>query len=75
MHEGTDKAKETKFQKLTTSFQTLRMKETETFDDCNVELSDIVNFSFYLREKIPKVKRLRKFSGLHPIISCESGGN
>lgn len=60
MHVGTDKAQKPNFQNLTTSFETLRMKETETFDDFNVKLSDIFNFSFNLREKIPESKAVKK---------------
>ena len=42
-HEGTMAVKLSKLQRLTTSFETLRMEENETFDEFYAKLSDIVN--------------------------------
>ncbi|KAL6986439.1 hypothetical protein U1Q18_052640 [Sarracenia purpurea var. burkii] len=53
-HEGTSTVKKSKLQKLTTTFETLRMEEDETFDEFYGKLSDVVNSSFILGEKIPE---------------------
>ena len=37
-YEGTDTIKQTKLQNLTTAFETIRMKESETLDDFNSNL-------------------------------------
>ena len=48
VHEGTDIVRQTKLQILTTSFETMRMKDEETFDEYYAKLGHIVNFSFNL---------------------------
>ena len=51
-HEGTGLVKNSKFQRLTTTFETLRMDEGETFDNFYAKLSDVVNSCFYLGKKL-----------------------
>ena len=43
VYEGTDTVKQTELQNLTTAFETILMKESETFDEFNSNLSKIVN--------------------------------
>ena len=52
--------KQTKLQNLTTAFETIRMKDLETFDGFNTKLSKIVNSSFNLGEPIPQSKIVKK---------------
>ena len=54
IHEGTDTVKQTKLHNLTTAFETIRMKDSETFDESNTKLSKIVNSSFNLGGPIPQ---------------------
>ena len=54
-YEGTKVVKNSKLQRLTTSFEEIRMDEDESF-----ELKDIVNSTFNLGEQIPKPKIVRK---------------
>ena len=42
------------------------MKDSETFDEFYAKLSDIVNFSFYLGEKIPESKVVGKILSSMP---------
>ena len=49
-----------KFQKLTSSFEEIRMEENETFDDFYAKLKDIVNSAFNLGESIVESKIVRK---------------
>ena len=51
-HEGTTAIKIAKLQWLTTSFENLYMDESETFDIFYAKLSDIINSSFNLGERI-----------------------
>ena len=60
IHEGIDKVKQTKLQNLSTAFESVRMKESKTFDEFNVKLSDIVNSSFNVGEPIPESKVVKK---------------
>ena len=60
IHEGTDTVKQTNLQNLTTAFETIRMKDSETFDEFNTKLSKIVNSSFNQREPIPQSKIVKK---------------
>ena len=53
VHEWTDMVKQTKLQNLTTAFETIRMKDSESFDKFNTKLSKIMNSSFNLGEPIP----------------------
>ena len=49
-----------KLQRLTTSFEEIKMKEDESFDEFYAKLKDIVNSAFNLRETIPEPKIVRK---------------
>ena len=47
-------------QRLTTSFEEIKMEEDESFDDFYAKLKDIVNLAFNLGETIPEPKIVRK---------------
>ena len=53
-YEGTKAMKNSKFQRLTTSFEEIKMDDGETFDEFYAKLKDIVNSTFNLGERIPK---------------------
>ena len=57
--EGTKAVKDSKLQRLTTSFEEIKMKEDESFDEFYAKLKDIVNSAFNLGETnpIPKIVR------------------
>ena len=59
-YEGTKAVKDSKLQRLTTSFEEIRMDEEEAFDEFYAKLKDIVNSTFNLGEKIPEPKIVRK---------------
>ena len=59
-YEGTKVVKVSKLQRLTTSFEEIKMEEDEWFDEFYVNLKDIVNSIFNLGETIPKPKMARK---------------
>ena len=59
-YEGTKAVKDSKFQKLTTSFEVIKMEEDESFDEFYAKLKDIVNSAFNLKEIIPEPKIVRK---------------
>ena len=59
-YEGTKVVKDSKFQRLTTSFEEIKMKEDESFDEFYAKLKDIVNSTFNLGETIPEPKIVRK---------------
>ena len=59
-YEGTKAVKNSKFQRLTTSFEEIKMEGDELFGDFYAKLKDIVNFAFNLGETIPKPKIVRK---------------
>ena len=59
-YEGTKAVKDSKFQRLTTSFEEFKMKEDESFDEFYAKLKDIVNSAFNLGETIPEPKIVRK---------------
>ena len=59
-YESTKAVKDSKFQRLTTSFEEIKMKEDESFDEFYAKLKDIVNSTFNLGETIPKPKIVRK---------------
>ena len=52
--------KDSKFQRLTTSFEEIKMEEDESFDEFYAKLKDIVNSTFNLGETIPEPKIVRK---------------
>ena len=59
-YEGTKAVKDSKFQRLTTSFEGIKMEEDEPFDEFYAKLKDIVNSTFNLGETIPEPKIVRK---------------
>ena len=59
-YEGTKTVKDSKLQKLTTSFEEIKMEEYESFDKFYAYLKDIVNSAFNLGETIPEPKIVRK---------------
>ena len=59
-YEGTKAIKTVKHQRLTSSFEEIRMEEDETFDEFYAKLKDIVNFAFNLGESIAESKIVRK---------------
>ena len=61
-HEGTDLVKNSKLQRLTTTFETFRMNEDETFDEFYAKMSDVVNSCFYLGKKLSQSKIIRKIN-------------
>ena len=59
-YEGTKTVKYSKFQRLTTSFEEIKMQEDESFDEFYAKLKDIVNLVFNLEETIHEPKIVRK---------------
>ena len=59
-YEGTKAVKDSKFQRLTTSFEEIKMEEDESFDEFYAKLKDNVNSAFNLGETIPEPKIVRK---------------
>ena len=59
-YEGTKVVKDSKFQRLTTSFEEIKMEENESFDKFYAKLKDIVNSTFNLGETIFELKIVRK---------------
>ena len=59
-YEGTKAVKDSKLQRLTTSFEEIKMEEDESFDEFYAKLKDIINLAFNLGETIPKPKIVRK---------------
>ena len=59
-YEGTKAVKDSKFQRLTTSFEEIKMEEDESFDEFYAKLKDIVNSTFNLGETILEPKIVRK---------------
>ena len=59
-YEGTKAIKDSKLQRLTTSFEEIKMEEDESFDEFYAKLKDIVNSVFNLGETIPEPKIVRK---------------
>ena len=64
-YKGTKAVKDSKLQRLTTSFEEIKMEEEEEeeeelFDEFYAKLKDIVNSAFNLGEIIPKPKIVRK---------------
>ena len=59
-YEGTKAVKDSKLQRLTTSFEEIKMEEDESFNEFYAKLNDIVNSAFNLRKTIPKSKIVRK---------------
>ena len=59
-YEGTKAVKIVKLQRLTSSFEEIRMEEDETFDEFYAKLKDIVSSTFNLGECIAESKIIRK---------------
>ena len=59
-YEGTKAVKDSKFQRLITSFEEIKMEEDESFDKFYAKLKDIMNSAFNLGETIPEPKIVRK---------------
>ena len=59
-YEGTKAIKDSKLQRLTTSFEEIKMEEDESFDEFYAKLKGILNSAFNLEETIPEPKIMRK---------------
>ena len=59
-YEGTEAVKDSKLQRLTTSFEEIKMEEDESFDEFYAKLKDIVNLTFNLGKTISEPKIVRK---------------
>ena len=59
-YKGTKVVKDSKLQRLTISFEKIKMEEDESFDEFYAKLKDIVNLTFNLGETIPEPKIVRK---------------
>ena len=59
-YEGTKAIKDLKLQRLTTSFEEIKMENDELFDEFYAKLKDIVNSAFNLGETISEPKVVRK---------------
>ena len=59
-YEGTKAVKDSKLQRLTISFEEIKMEEDKSFDEFYVKLKDIVNSAFNLGEQIFEPKIMRK---------------
>ena len=59
-YERTKAVKDSKLQRLTTSFEEIKMEEDESFDKFYAKLKDIVNLVFNFGETIPEPKIVRK---------------
>ena len=59
-YEGTKAVKDSKLQRLTTSFEEIKMEEDKSFDEFYAKLKNIVNSAFNLGEIIPEPKIVRK---------------
>ena len=59
-YEGTKVVKDSKLQRLTTSFEEIKMEEDESFDEFYAKLKDIVNSAFNLGKTIPEPKIVGK---------------
>ena len=58
-YEGTKALKDSKFQRLTTNFEEIKIEEDESFDEFYAKIKDIVNSAFNLGESIPEPKIVR----------------
>ena len=59
-YESTKAVKDSNLQRLTTSFEEIKMEEDESFNEFYAKLKDIVNLAFNLGETIPEPKIVRK---------------
>ena len=60
IYEGTKAVKDSKLQRLITSFEEIKTKEDKSFDKFYAKLKDIVNLAFNLGETILEPKIVRK---------------
>ena len=58
-YEGTKVVKDSKLQRLTTSFEEIKMEEDEPFNEFYAKLKDIMNSAFNLGETIPEPEIVR----------------
>ena len=59
-YEGTEAVKDSKLQRLNTSFKEIKMEEDESFNGFYTKLKDIVNSTFNLRETILEHKIVKR---------------
>ena len=59
-YEGNKTVKDLKLQRLTTSFEEIKMEEDESFGEFYAKLKNIINLAFNFRETIPEPKIVRK---------------
>ena len=59
-YEGIKAVKHSKFQRLTTSFEEIKIEEDESFDEVYAKLKDIVNLAFNFGITVPEPKIVRK---------------
>ena len=59
-YKGTKAVKDLKLQRLTMSFEEIKMEDNESFDEFYAKLKDIVNSAFNLGETISEPKIVRK---------------
>ena len=59
-YEGTKDVRDSKLQRLTKSFEEIKMKEDESFDEFYAKIKDIGNLAFNLGETIPEPKIVKK---------------
>ena len=59
-YEGNKTVKDSKLQRLITSFEEIKMEEDKSFDEFYAKLKNIINSAFNFRETIPKPKIVRK---------------
>ncbi|KAI8529996.1 hypothetical protein RHMOL_Rhmol11G0019700 [Rhododendron molle] len=59
-HEGNNQVKQQKLQSIITEFETIRMKDNETFGEFYARLSEVVNFTLNLGEPISQEKIVKK---------------
>ena len=59
-YEATKAIKDSKLQRLTTSFEEINMEKDKSFNEFYAKLKDIVNSVFNLRKTIPEPKIVRK---------------
>ena len=59
-YEGTKVVKDSKFQRLTTRFEEIKMEENKSFDEFYAKLKDIVNSAFNLGEIILEPKIVKR---------------
>ena len=60
VHEGTKAFKINKLQQLNSKFESIRMSDDESFDECYAKLNDIVNSTYNLSEIYDQPKIVRK---------------